>query len=135
LSNKREPAPYVSLADFIRQNDHAIIKEWIDFARTRSPASDSMSKLALQDHIADILKSISVDLESAQSEAEQFDKSRGLADRDGPFRQSAAEIHAALRLADGFDIDQMVFWCPGARSSQSFECRLHGGSMDRAVGG
>ena len=23
-------------------------------------------------------------------------------------RQSAAEIHAALRLADGFDIDQMV---------------------------
>ena len=47
-------------------------------------------------------------IEFAQSPTEQFDKSRGLGDGDGPFRHSAAEIHAALRLADGFDIDQMV---------------------------
>ena len=47
-------------------------------------------------------------MESPQTKAEQVDKSRGLAEGDGPFRQSAAEIHAALRLADGFDIDQMV---------------------------
>lgn len=105
---ERDLPTHVKLADFIRQNEPAIIKEWIDFARTRSPASDGMSKLALQDHIVDILRCFSTDLESAQTPAEQFDKSRGMDDEDGPFRRSAAEIHAALRLADGFDIDQMV---------------------------
>lgn len=98
----------MKLAKFIRQNEDGIIKEWIDFARTRSPASDGMSKLALQDHIVDILKRFAVDLDSTQTATEQFDKSRGLDDKDEPFRQSAAEIHAALRLADGFDIEQMV---------------------------
>jgi signal transduction histidine kinase len=66
-----------------------------------------MSKLALEDHIVDILKFIADDLECAQTK-EQVDKSHGLGQGDGPFRQSTAEIHAPLRLADGFDIDQMV---------------------------
>jgi hypothetical protein len=35
------------LATFIRHNQPAISKEWTDFAQTRSPASDRMSKLAL----------------------------------------------------------------------------------------
>lgn len=96
------------LAAFIRQNHAGIIKEWIEFARTRSPASDGMSKLALQDHIVDILEFIAADLESPQTRAEQIEKSHGLAQADDDFRRSAAEIHAALRLADGFDIDQMV---------------------------
>jgi signal transduction histidine kinase len=96
------------LADFIRQNQAAIIDEWVRFARTRSPASDGMSKLALEDHIVDILSFVATDLESAQTPREQLDKSHGMSDGAGPFRHTAAEVHAALRLADGFDIDQMV---------------------------
>lgn len=96
------------LADFIRNNQSAFVEEWIDFARTRSPASEGMSKLALKDHIVDILKFVAADLESPQTLAEQFDKSRGMDSGDGSFRKSAAEVHAALRLADGFEIDQMV---------------------------
>ncbi|WP_459592739.1 ATP-binding protein [Bradyrhizobium diazoefficiens] len=96
------------MADFIRQNQPAIIEEWISFAKTRTPASDGMSKLALKDHIVDILKFIAADLESPQTLAEQVDKSHGIESGDGTLRNSAAEIHAALRLADGFDIDQMV---------------------------
>jgi signal transduction histidine kinase len=96
------------LADFIRENEAAIVKDWTDFARTLSPASDKMSKLALEDHIVDILGFVADDLESAQTPREQFDKSRGNGPKGGPFFESAAEIHAALRLADGFDIDQMV---------------------------
>lgn len=96
------------LADFIRQNEPAIVREWVEFARTISPASDKMSKLALEDHIGDILSFVADDLESAQTLREQFDKSRGKGPQDGSFSRSAAEIHAALRLADGFDIDQMV---------------------------
>jgi hypothetical protein len=96
------------LADFVRQNEAAIVKDWTEFARTLSPASDKMSKLALEDHIVDILGFVADDLESAQTPREQLDKSRGKGPNDGPFSESAAEIHAALRLADGFDIDQMV---------------------------
>lgn len=96
------------LADFIRQNQAAIVREWTEFARTLLPASDKMSKLALEDHIVDILGFVADDLESAQTQRERFDKSRGRGPVDGPFSESAAEVHAALRLADGFDIDQMV---------------------------
>lgn len=99
---------HARLADFIRQNQAAIIDEWIQFAGTRSPASDGMSKLALKDHIVDILNFVAADLASAQTPHEQVDKSHGLSDGAGPFRHTAAEVHAALRLADGFDIDQMV---------------------------
>ena len=96
------------LADFIRKNQATIIDEWVQFAGTRSPASDGMSKLALKDHIVEILSFVAADLESAQTPREQIDKSHGMSDGDGPFRHTAAEMHAALRLADGFDIDQMV---------------------------
>jgi signal transduction histidine kinase len=96
------------LADFIRLNIEPIVAEWISFARTRTPASDNMTKLALQDHVAEILRFVADDLEAPQSLKEQVAKSKGLGPQDAPFTQSAAEIHATLRLADGFDIDQMV---------------------------
>jgi len=75
---------HLRLADFIRQNEAAIVREWIEFARTRSPASDGMSKPALPDHVVDILKFVSADLKSQQTPAEQFDKARGHGDRTDP---------------------------------------------------
>jgi signal transduction histidine kinase len=102
------PSDHLRLADFIRANVEPIVAEWIDFARTRTPASDDMTKLALRDHIEEILSFVADDLESAQSKQEQIKKSRGLGPDDSELAQSAAEIHAALRLSDGFDIDQMV---------------------------
>jgi signal transduction histidine kinase len=111
LSNPNDHAKedgHPRLADFIRQNQTAIVDEWVKFAGTRSPASDKMSKLALKDHIVDILRFVAGDLESPQTSREQVDKSHGLSDGPGPFRHTAAEVHATLRLADGFDIDQMV---------------------------
>jgi signal transduction histidine kinase len=101
-------SPHLRLADFIRANVERIVVEWIAFARTRTPASDSMTKLALRDHIEEMLAFIADDLESAQSKQEQIEKSHGLGPDDSKLAQSAAEIHAALRLSDGFNIDQMV---------------------------
>ena len=102
------PSDHFRLAQFIRVNVAPIVAEWIDFARTRTPASESMTKLALRDHIEEILKFVADDLESPQSKQAQVKKSHGLGPDDSKFAQSAAEIHAALRLSDGFDIDQMV---------------------------
>ncbi len=101
-------AGHLRLADFIRANVEPIVVEWIAFARTRAPASDSMTELALRDHIEEILIFVAEDLESYQTKSEQIKKSHGLGPDDSPFSQSAAEVHAALRLTDGFDIDQMV---------------------------
>ncbi|CCD87282.1 Putative conjugual transfert protein, traC (fragment) [Bradyrhizobium sp. ORS 285] len=39
---------------------------------------------------------------------EQFEKSREFEGSEQTFPRSAEEIHAALRIADGFNIDQMV---------------------------
>jgi signal transduction histidine kinase len=101
-------ADTVRLADFIRANIHPIVEDWVKFARTRTPASESMTRLALQDHIVELLTFIADDLETAQTHNEQVEKSQGLGAADGGFTRSAAEIHAALRLSDGFNIDQMV---------------------------
>lgn len=103
-----DTAKPIRLADFIRTNVDSIVAEWVEFAQTRSPASDNMTKLALKDHIVELLQFVADDLESTQSKNEQVQKSRGLGIDDGEFARSAAEIHASLRLGDGFNIDQMV---------------------------
>ena len=108
-TNTPPPATeHLRLADFIRVNLEPIVKEWVNFARTRTPASDSMTKLALRDHIEEILDFVADDLESLQTKQEQIQKSHGLGPVDSPLVQSAAQVHATLRLNDGFDIDQMV---------------------------
>jgi signal transduction histidine kinase len=96
------------LAKFIRTHTDGIVADWISFARTKSPASQSMTKLALQDHILEILDFVANDLETPQTQEEQVAKSKGEDDSDGALHQTAAQIHAALRLEDGFNIDQVV---------------------------
>jgi signal transduction histidine kinase len=108
MTSNARPTGHHRLADFIRLNIEPIVADWIDFARTRTPASESMTKLALRDHIEEILNFVADDLETPQSKREQVKKSRGLGSEGSNLTQSAAEVHAALRLSDGFDIDQMV---------------------------
>lgn len=94
------------LAAFIRANTSQIVGEWEHFARTLTPAADSMSPLALRDHIEEILEFICHDIEAAQSEEERVKKSHG---KKEPHRDpTAAETHASLRHAGGFNMDQMV---------------------------
>ena len=94
------------LAAFIRANSSSIIGEWENFARTLVPAAQGMSPLSLRNHIKYILGFIADDIDSTQTEAEQIKKSRGEKPKDAI--DSVAEIHAALRQAGGFDLDQMV---------------------------
>jgi signal transduction histidine kinase len=94
------------LAKFIREHSNVIIAEWESFARTLVPAADGMSPLSLRNHIKYILAYIADDVESCQTDAEQIGKSRG--EKPRPPTDSVAEIHAALRQAGGFNMDQMV---------------------------
>ena len=99
---------HVGLATFIRDNVEEIAREWTQFAGTRTSKTSPIGKRALKDHIEDILAFILEELGSSQSRSEQSGKSRG----DGPATDgvpgSAAEVHAAQRLHDGFNLDQMV---------------------------
>jgi len=104
-NNQRENNS-IRLADFIRKNTKQIMTEWESFARTLIPAADHMTPLALRDHINEILAFIVSDIESPQTSSEQIQKSHGEKEKDSA--PTAAETHAALRLAGGFDIDQMV---------------------------
>src|SRR5580704_12614599 len=104
-----DSAPHtLRLADFIRQGMGAVIVEWVNFARTHIPSGKNMTHLALQNHIVKILHFIADDLESRQTPEEQFSKSQGDGPLKHPLHQSVAEIHAALRLKSGFDVDQMI---------------------------
>jgi signal transduction histidine kinase len=94
------------LAAFIRQNSGEIIAEWEHFAQTLVPAAEGMTPLSLRNHISYILAFIADDIESSQTDAEQLKKSHGEKPKD--LRDSVAEIHAALRQAGGFNLDQMV---------------------------
>lgn len=107
ISGAASDAP-VRLGTFIRRNLAQIVDEWTGFAETRIPASKGMTVLALRDHVEEILDFIARDLESPQTNFEQLQKSQGDGLKEGGGYRSAAEVHAELRLNDGFDIDQMV---------------------------
>jgi signal transduction histidine kinase len=94
------------LATFIRKNEKPIIEHWEIFARTLVPASDDMSPRNLRNHIKDMLAFIADDIGSSQTGSEQEKKSEGKKPKNT--EHSAAEIHASLRQAGGFSMDQMV---------------------------
>jgi len=96
----------IRLADFIHENTQQIVSEWSTFARTLKPAANNMTPLALRNHIHQILAFIVSDIKSPQTSSEQIQKSHGGKEKSST--PSAAETHAALRLAGGFNIDQMV---------------------------
>jgi len=96
----------IRLADFIHENIKPIVTEWEAFAKSLTPASNEMTPLALRNHIHQILAFIVSDIKSSQSNSEQVQKSHGKKRKASG--ATAAETHAALRLAGGFNIDQMV---------------------------
>lgn len=96
----------IRLTDFIDKNEKQIVSEWESFARTLKPAANDMTPLALRDHIHEILLFIVGDIRSPQTQLQQAQKSQGK--KKEKSTTSAAQTHAALRLAGGFNIDQMV---------------------------
>jgi hypothetical protein len=67
-----------------------------------------MTKLALWDHIDEVLNFVADDLEAPQTALQQLAKSQGNGPKENAIGKSAAEIRATLRPKDGFNIDQMV---------------------------
>ena len=95
------------LSGFIRTHPEEIAKEWESFARTCSPAAAKMNVEQLRDHILPLLRFVADDMDAPQTGFEQSEKAQG---RQPPAKVEAteAEQHAALRIIDGFTVDQVV---------------------------
>jgi signal transduction histidine kinase len=96
----------MSISTFIRDNMNAILTEWTAFAAKTAPADSEMTKLALTDHAEQILGAIALDIETHQSQEEQYEKSQGEEIDLGP-QESAAAIHGRLRHASNFSLLQL----------------------------
>lgn len=118
----------VRLPQFILGNTDRIITEWEDFARTLVPSGSTASPLALRDHIHEILSFIVKDISSGQTLDEEITKSHG--EKKEEPGDTAAETHAALRLAGGFDMGQMISEYRALRSSIIKLWRSSGPVMD-----
>ena len=91
---------------FITENMEEILVEWESFATTIHPAGKTMDSLALRDHAKLILEAAARDIETYQTDAEQSDKSKGLAEPLAG-KETAATTHGALRQIAGFDLEQL----------------------------
>ena len=93
------------LSEFILSNMEEILAEWESFAGTILRAKD-IDKLVLRDHAPEILKAIALDMETAQTDSEQAEKSKGRGARTAG--DTAAEEHSTQRLRAGFKQSQLV---------------------------
>lgn len=94
------------LSTFILKNKESILQAWENFARTIEPPALTMDDDDLRDHVALMLDTIVIDLNTPQTAAEQAQKSKGLAPSEQ--QESYAQIHASARLASGYTINQLV---------------------------
>ena len=97
----------VRLSTFIETNLDDILLEWDAFAETLLPAAQGMSKDDLRDHSREILLAIARDMETNQTEAERFSKSKRVMAPPG-IAESAASTHGAARQTSGFELPQLV---------------------------
>ena len=95
------------LANFILENVDQIIEEWEAFTHDL-PVTGNQTRSIIRNRSREILAFIAKDMGTSQSQLQQKTKSRGGKHRESNSPDTAAEIHGALRLEDGFDIMQVV---------------------------
>ncbi|MHC8303983.1 sensor histidine kinase [Pseudomonas sp. PB3P13] len=96
------------LPDFIRQHVDRIVDEWEQFAKTITPAADTMDREALRDHAKAILLAAARDMTTAQTVSEQIAKAKGEGIEKTPALYEASASHGELRHTVGFDLVQMT---------------------------
>ncbi|MEC5159881.1 MULTISPECIES: putative bifunctional diguanylate cyclase/phosphodiesterase [unclassified Janthinobacterium] len=95
----------MTLSDFIRARTDSILEQWEQFAK-QIPSARGMDTEALRDHARGILGAIADDLDQAQSDLQQDEKSKGRGPRGKA--ASEAEMHGAARVAEGFSINDAM---------------------------
>src|SRR5688500_6728649 len=95
------------LPDFILANVEPILAEWEVFARGIAPGA-KMDALALRDHAPNILRAAVQVMNSSQTAAERYAKSRSAPRDGGAELNGASELHAIDRLGSGLNLMEVV---------------------------
>ncbi len=123
----------VRLADFIEANSDQILAEWVTFASKSGPAGKAMNLDELRDHALAMLKHISADLRTPQTDTEQAEKSKGKSDSSPKAPDTAAEVHGAGRAESGFTLGEMVSEYRALRASVIRLWTEHVGTLTRGA--
>ncbi|WP_317204442.1 putative bifunctional diguanylate cyclase/phosphodiesterase [Janthinobacterium sp.] len=94
-----------TLSDFIRADLDTILAHWEQFAH-QLPSGGRLDTLALRDHARGILGAIADDLEQPQTALQRDEKSLGRGPRGST--DSAAELHGAARMSEGFSVNDAM---------------------------
>jgi signal transduction histidine kinase len=98
------------LADFILANIEPILQEWEKFARSLAPGAE-MEMLALRDDAEAILRASTRDMQTAQTIAQQVNKSKGHGGAGGGASDrldDPSSVHGLERVAAGFSLVEVV---------------------------
>jgi len=95
----------MTLSEFILGNLEPILVEWEAYARS-IPAAAGMETVALRDHAEAMLRAIAADIALPQTSEQQDAKSKGRGPRG--LEDTASEVHAVARHADGFSLSELV---------------------------
>jgi signal transduction histidine kinase len=102
------------LSKFIQDHMEELLSEWESFAQTLLPAAKTLNQVALRDDAETLLRAIALDMETAQSPAQQALKSKGGRRSLEPL---TSHRHAHDRYAIGFDLDQLLAEYRAVRAS------------------
>lgn len=95
------------LSEFILDDLEPILQDWETFAASLLEPNQRMDKIALRDHVKEILKAIAVDLTEPQTEWAEKQKSKGNSDFLDA-KGHASITHGKERLALGFSLNETV---------------------------
>lgn len=107
----------MTLAELIRRDIDDIVDEWEQFARTTIAPAQDLSPEQLRDHARVLLLAVAADLQTAQDETDQHDKSRGELPDNSPRITETAHEHAEHRFEQRFTLDQMLSEIRALRAS------------------
>lgn len=111
------------LSAFIHANHDAIAREFVVFARSVMPPGVEMTEAELRDHAVEMLTAIVTDMRTAQSGAEQSEKSQGLGVARSMERSGTR--HADDRIHHGFTFSAVL---AEFRALRATVLRLYGDS-------
>ena len=95
----------MNLSAFLIENIELVLQEWENFAKTIFKATQS--KKTLRDNAKQMLLTIVLDMQQAQSKSEQTKKSKGQQLQDDT-RETAAGEHGIARMEEGFSINEIA---------------------------
>jgi signal transduction histidine kinase len=105
----------MNLHDFILHEMESILQAWELFARDVQTPMPAMDAKGLRNHAEYILKTVSADMRTSQTDQQQVDKAQGRGPKSED--ETPAQTHAITRLSAGFSMDQMVSEYRALRSS------------------